>query len=958
MVSLRACLLALVGVAAGAHAQPLSFHALGVAEGLPSRVVQAVGADGEGFVWLGTQLGAARYDGQGVRLFGTADGLPDGVVWSFGRGADGALVAGTEAGAARFDGRRFVRVAAVPDVRVRALTSGPGALWAGTAGHGLVRLGSGAEATPTLAGGTIRAVLPLGRTTVVATTAGLTRLAADGTARHRRALADVTALARAGGTVWLGRADGTVQRLDPASLTPTGPALDAGGAVSALVASEARPGTVWVGTRGTGIWHLDADAAPAQARLRPAHADAGALTDVVALHEAGGVLWAAAVDGLAYADATPARFSAVGASEGGLRVPAVMSLHASRRDPDIVWVGTVRGGLHRWRRSTGRAERWFGDADDPLSVPFAIHEAADGALWLGGTRPSLFRFDPATGERTEVVLDDDAGGTVTEITPSRARPGHVWVSTQAAGLHLVDLERRAAVGIGALALHDAESVWSVLETGAGILYAATEADGLVRADPASGRPAPVRADGCPLDREVVALAADGDALWIGGFEPWLARLDPAGTCRVWTDADGLPTGGVGALALDADGAVWVNANGGLARFDPRAEAFTLFTAADGMPPGALTFHAFDQAPDGTLLVGGLGGFTRFRPAAVAVDTVPPPVRFTGLTVDGEPVEIPDGTLTLPHDRNDLAATFAALDFRQPEKTRYRVQLGGADTEWRPSEPRVRYPQLAPGRYTLRVSATGRDGYWSAPAELTVRIRPPVWQTPWFWALVALAAGGVAYAGHRYRIEQILRVERARRRIADDLHDDIGSKISSVALRLAAAQRAPGLPDAERERLGRLGDTARAVVSDLRDTVWMVDAGHDTLAAVADRLETFARQTPGTTVERTGTVPELALGMTARRDLYLLATEALHNAVRHADAQRVAVGIACDADALTVTVRDDGRGFDASAAAGRGTDTMARRADALGGTLTVESAVGAGTLVAFRLPFAARRRWTS
>ena len=966
LARLPSALAVLLALAVLPAAQPLTFRTLTVTDGLPSSVVQAVGADGEGFVWLGTQLGAARYDGRAVRLFGKAVGLPDGVVWSFGRGTDDALVVGTDHGAARVDGQRFARLDDVPDVRVRALTSGPGALWASTSGSGVVRLAGGATRTiraPVLAGDTVRAVLPLADgAALVVTSAGLTRLAADGSARHARDVVDGTALARADGAVWLGRADGTVQRLDPETLERTGAALDAGGEVSRLVASEVRPGVVWIGTRGAGIWSLDARAPPALATLRPAHDAARAAADVVDLHEAGGVLWAATVTGLSYADATPARFAAVGASSGGLRVPGVMSLHASRRDPDVVWVGSMRAGLHRYRLSTGRAERWFADPKDPLSIPFAILETAD-AVWLGGLQPSLVRFEPETGARSEIVLGPAAGGTVTEIVPRG--DAQAWVATQAAGLHLVDLARRQTVGLGALALPDAETVWTVREARPGVLYVATEALGLVRArwrgDAfASAQIDTVRADGCPLGRDTVALATADGVVWAGGFEPWLARLDTAtGACRVWTDADGLPTGGVGALALDADGMVWVNANGGLARFDPAAEVFTTFSQADGMPPGALVHHAFDVAPDGRIAVGGLGGFTVFDPAAVPVDTAPPAVHFTNLTVDGEAVEIPaDGALALPHDRNDLAVTFAALDFRQPGKNRYRVQLGGVEDEWRPSEPEVRYPQLAPGRYVIRVSAAGRDGYWSAPAELAVRIRPPVWQTAWFWALVALAVGGVGYAGHRYRIEQILRVERTRKRIADDLHDDIGSKISSVALRLAAAQRAPGLPEAERDRLGRLGATARAVVGDLRDTVW--DGRRR--ARHARRGRGPAGDVRAADARHVGRAQRRRARHRARHDGAARPLPPGHRGAAQRPPPRRRRPRRRPPRRRARRVRGRGAGTTAAASTRRPPPAAApppwRAAPPRSAARSPSRAPSApGTTVAFRLPYAARRRWT-
>ena len=965
-------------LAGAAHAQPLSFRHLSAEAGLSSSVAQAVGVGAEGFVWVGTQAGVDRHDGLRFRGFDAATGgLPDAVVWGVAaEPGTGRLHVGTAAGLARWDPAqgRFAPVAesAVGGATVRALAAAHGALWAGTSGRGLVRLGRAPRrytaADGALAGDSVRAVAAIPGTAAlaIATTRGLTRLDPQtGLARHAPELADGTALAAAGGALWLGRADGRVVRLDPETLAPTGDALDAGAEVSALVPSEAQPGTVWVGTRGAGMARLDARATPAT--LVPVRVGAAAPRNVVDVAEGGGVLWAATVTGLYAADASPPRFRAIGPSPGGLRVPVVYTVHGSRADLDVAWVGTLDGGLHRLRLGSGRAERWFADPEHPLSIAFDLYEGAGGALWAGGKRASLFRFDPASGALREIVLREGSVSPVTEIVPSRARPGHAWVATQEQGLHLVDLaaERVVPLPVG---LADAGRVWTALEPAdePDALYVATKARGLLRVDLATEAVAEVRADGCPLGSETVALAAGPDgALWAGGFAPWLARLDRrTGACTRYSPAEGLPTGGVGALAVDARGHVWVHANHALARFDTRTETFTAFGAADGLPGGALPFHAFDHTPGGEMLVGSIEGLAAFRPDSVAVDTAAAPVRIVEVRVDGEPVALPaGGELALPHDRNDIEIEYAGLDLRRPEATRYRVRLVGADDAWRPAEARVRYPALGPGRYTLRVAATNRDGYWSAPAELALRIRPPYWQTAWFWALVALGAGLAGLAAHRVRVRQLLRVERTRRRIADDLHDDIGSKISSVALRLDAARRAPGLPDAERDRLGRLSATARGVVGDLRDTVWLVDAGHDSLDAVADRIEQAASKLlgaagggPRVRVVRDGELPDASLGMEARRDLYLLATEALHNAVRHADAGEVEVRLRAErragsgADVFVVEVEDDGRGFDpATERPGRGRATMRRRAEALGGTLEVRSATGAGTAVVLRVP---------
>ncbi|WP_420455132.1 sensor histidine kinase [Rubrivirga sp.] len=953
-----------VALAAGAAAQPsLQFRHLGLADGLTGAAVTSVAADGQGFVWLGTYAGADRFDGTRLRSFVAVSGAGDTYAYALTTGPDGALWAGRDDGLWRRapgdDAFARVPLGRGEPIGVRALAvePGTGTLWVGTTGRGLLRVGGGevrrfSVARGHLASDTVRAVQALAAGGVAVATAGGLSWVGRGRARHDRTLGDVTALAEAGGRLWAGRETGEVVGLDG------GPRLAGTGApVWAMAPSAVQPGRVWVGVRGGGVRVLDAQAGT----LGPMPTAEGLpdpfdRAEVLAVAEHDGVLWIGTTRGAYHAAVESPRFTAFRNGPGGpLAVPDVMSVHLSTRDPSAVWAGTVQGGLHRIDRATGRAERWF-DAPHPLAVTFAIEETADGTVWLGGRDPTLWRFRPETGTAEPVPLAPDRGGIVAHLAPSHRFPGHLWVGTSEAGLVRFDTRSGRVVrrydlapGPGRI---PAASVWHTLEAD-GALWVATDGDGLWRLDLATGRAARVEPS-CALGDVLLSLAlAPGGPLWIGERAHRLVRLDrDTGDCRAYTPADGLVPESVGHLFADRAGHVWLSTNLGLVRFDPRAEVFTPFSQADGLATSELYWYAGDRSPTGEIAVGGAGGLTVFDPATVSVDDTPAPVVVTGLRVDGRERPVVPGAplaVELPHRQNDVAFAYAALDLRQPDQTRYRVRLRGASDVWAPAGSETRYPALAPGRYTFEVAATNRDGYWSDPLSVPVRIRPPFWRTVPFWLLVLGALASVGYGAHRYRIAQIQRVEATRRRIADDLHDGIGSKISSVALRLDMVGRSDALPQAARETLATLSSTARSVVGDVRDTVWLVDADHDDLASVLSRMEQFALATLGGrgSVEAPARVPARALSMEARRDLYLLFTEALHNAVRHGDADRVVVRIEAGPGRVGFEVEDGGPGFDpAEVARGRGLATMARRARALGGSVTWSAREGGGTVVRF------------
>ncbi len=288
---------------------------------------------------------------------------------------------------------------------------------------------------------------------------------------------------------------------------------------------------------------------------------------------------------------------------------------------------------------------------------------------------------------------------------------------------------------------------------------------------------------------------------------------------------------------------------GLAAFDPRREAFTRFTEADGLQGMHFFFNAFHRQPQ-RLLFGGKHGFNAFDPDSINTDTTSFPTLLTGLRVDGAPRPLgrKDEAYELQefvHDERDVDFQFAGMDLRQPQLNRYRVRLDGADDEgaWRyvsAEQASERYPRLAPGRYTLRVESTNRDGVWSRQAAiLPFRILPPFYATSLFRSLLVLAAALIGLTLHRMRVRQILRLERLRSRIAGDLHDEIGADVSALALRAEAASVRASLDGDTRRTFEAISGSARETAQRVREVVWVLNARYDTLGKLVSKLEDTA-----------------------------------------------------------------------------------------------------------------------
>ena len=380
------------------------------------------------------------------------------------------------------------------------------------------------------------------------------------------------------------------------------------------------------------------------------------------------------------------------------------------------------------------------------------------------------------------------------------------------------------------------------------------------------------------------------------------------------------------------------------------------------------------APNGELFVTGADrGLLVVDPAVVRDNTaedpgrIPPAVAVTGATVMGEPVRIdrspyaaeqPDTeaipVLQLDPGDTFVSVQFAVLDFAWPSANRLEYRMSSLRTAWQRlgSDGRVNFSNLPPGEHIVEVRGGGVVGPWNdVPTRVMLEVAPAFWETVWFRLAVMLGmigiAAGILMARHRAR----RRTERLRRRIADDLHDDLGSKIASVALMLDIAQR-----DVAEEHVPLLQNalsTARKVARDLRDAIWIIDVSYGTLAGFLQYTRTFAaRLSPKLSVRVV--IPEgaqaVVLTMERRRHLLLFVKEAVQNAVRHARAATITVEGHIDANEITVTVRDDGEGFfPDDITPGRGLHTMRRRADALSGTMTLDTDSHTGTKVSLTIP---------
>jgi signal transduction histidine kinase len=292
--------------------------------------------------------------------------------------------------------------------------------------------------------------------------------------------------------------------------------------------------------------------------------------------------------------------------------------------------------------------------------------------------------------------------------------------------------------------------------------------------------------------------------------------------------------------------------------------------------------------------------------------------------------------------------------------RYRYRLEPLEREWVTTTGRTAtYGLLPAGSYQFRVQAIDpSDRSSGREASFDFQIAPHLWQRWWFLTLSALLLVAAAYTLYRFRLNQLLEVERVRSRIATDLHDDIGSALSHIGLLSESLRPAAGTVTSA--GLEHIASVSRETAAAMADIIWSVKPQHDLIGDLAIRIRRFAAEMCSAAdiqcvVEMPAADHDLRVGIETRRQLLLVAKEAIHNAVRHAHASEIAVEIRHIDGCLIFRVCDNGRGIPPQpGSSGNGIANMRSRAEKLGGQLSIRTAIGEGTEIQVRVPVRERR----
>jgi len=865
----------------------------GMENGLPQNTVQALLQTRDGFIWMGTEVGLVRFDGNS---FGTFDrnsrpALPANDIRCLRESGDGALWIGTDDGWAQMVGDRIqleaMNAQNCSETSILATPFGDGSK--AFADKSVVRIKTG------------------------------DRLQALKTGKELPGNKVQAVFADREGSLWIGTNNGLVRYF--AKQMQRFPVTDPLATASILSLLEDREGNLWVGTE-TGGLHILRDQ-----RFQNIGAREGLSSDgtTAVVEDVAGTLWVGTNGGgLNALNAAAHQVEKKYTVRDGLLSDVILSL-AAEPNGDL-WVGTP-DGLNRLRK--GKIDAYTSADGLPDDFIRSLLVDADGSLWIGTRRGLTHWNHPASGQQgTGGAMQTltQANGLGSDLVGAMARDvsGSLWVATLAG---LSRITNGSIVNFTTANGLSSNIITALLPRPDGSLLIGTQDHGWNLWD---GRNFTAAKNNGIEQTTIRAILDDGlGHLWFATGNG-IARCDCAGMsgamkgteCSHWIEfgpSDGLRSRETAINSHPSawrgrDGHLWFATPKGLLEVDPAH-----FPVNTVPPPVALERFAVDD-----------------------LDQV--------LSTAASILIIPSGHVHFQFD-------YAGLSFTAPQKVRYRYMLEGFDRGWTEAGTRrsAYYTNIPPGKYTFRVQAANNDGLWnSAGAALSFELRPHFYQTLWFYALLlALAIASVA-AGLRLRLRRAEGEFRAvlgeRSRIAREIHDTLaqGYVGISVQLEVLAELLRMKKTEAAAQHLDLTRGYVREGLAEARQSIWALrsqDSGEITLPVKIRRL-VEAETSLAASFSNFGAYRPLPPG--TEQEILRVAQEAIHNVKKHAGAQTLTVQLEYGAEKIALEVRDDGRGFAVESKAnepGRfGLTGMRERAASIGGHLEVTSEAGLGTTV--------------
>jgi signal transduction histidine kinase/ligand-binding sensor domain-containing protein len=909
-------------------------------EGLPQDHIRAIERTRDGFLWLATDAGLARFDGFEFKTYGLREGLGAVAVLALMEARDGTLWIGTLGGgiSALRDGkitRTYTQADGLPSESVTKIGEDEsGSVWVTSDRAGQARL-SGERFVPAKGGWMKRdAAAPADLSHVCEDAAGrLWAVQSSQTLWCRdekgwrkyptpKLGGFISSLAAgADGTIWITYFRAGVRAFRDGkflTIATTGEPFDD----LAEVVHCTPDGQVWIGTSTRGLFALT------PSRLKVVRVEAGegnqSANFVGALAAAGSNSLLVGTQGRGFyllRDGVTEEVEVPEALQTNYFVNCMLT-----RPQGEIWAGG-QGGISRFR--DGKVEKLsFGDSPNC----YELCEDTGGEIWAGFGDGTLYRLKD--GKK----LREDFGSSLYSVKGIACQAdGTLWVGTRGNGL----FSRQGGD-------------WKRHGIARGLLSE------VVR---------------------VIGVGSD-DTLWVGTAGGGLA-VKRGERFESITTREGLPDDTVSQIMEDAEGRLWLGTNRGLAVISKKdverikqggttAVFPRVIDRFDGLVSEEFTIVPPVKMDGEKVAFATTNGIALLKTDDFHAEETTPPVVLEEVLLDGRAVGMGAGTIEVPPAVKRIEFRFTGLHFAAPDRLRFRNRLAGLEEEWGSAgtSRSADYRNVEPGEYQFEVSASTGNGLWSvSPAVVKLVVKPNFWQTAWFRVLATAGVlAAVVFAVRRRerlrasrRIQQLERqqaVDNERARIARDLHDDVGASLTQVALlsQLARSSLAKR-PERAGQHVQEIFNTAKEVTRSLDEIVWAVNPANDTFESFALFLGAFVQNYSHTAglrcrIDVPEALPALPLEASVRHHLYLATKEVMHNVAKHAQAGEIRMKLGLERGGFRLVIEDDGRGYDSEAPKAPDADgliNLQNRLKQIGGTCTRRSTPGQGTSVEMAVP---------
>lgn len=994
------------------------FKTIGVDNGLPHHKVNCILQDKRGFLWFGTEDGLSRYDGQNFTVYRHAPDdsttLSGNIVTKLYEDRDGMLwIATRDGGISRYDyrlpaNRQFKRYLynpkngnGIPENGINTITEDNlGYLWLGTSGSYAVRFNkkSGTFYTPVKQGTRNIYALAMGAGDTLWTGragGGLLKintrnLSYQADKRYDNLYAklphvSITSIFKDhNNATWIGTWDKAVYRIsEGGSETTIDPNANEKelGPDDFVAFAEDKAHNIWMAGKTTGLAVLNASIGQFQhfhhTLLHEGSLSDDHVNDVYA--DRSNNIWVATDNGVNLYIQLFSPFA-----QHPLPAPFSNAIIYDfyKDSANRLWLGTSEGIFIKDDHSDSFEHRTLTYKGEKLSVTRFFADSADGSFYIG-TDYTLFRYNRQRNEIT-ALPNTDRDPVMKKLIESRIvsivrdsidhHPALI-VSPYGHCIAYYDLADKVWVSrtdtthniLKKYNIRD-NLIRKLFKDKSGNIWLATYRSGLGEWD-AGNRPITYFSKDT---RDSFSLSSNDvfdiqqtpyGNLWISTYGGGVNFLKKSGNRFLhMVESSNLTEG----MQLDGDENLWMICNGHFHKYEKSDGIYSCYDLPRLHNTSGVSGYIYKDA-QGAMYAAGSGFYISFRPSDIRRIINSPSVYFTDFKIYDKSFSqyLQQKQIELKYDDNMFSIEFAAPDYTG-DNLRYSYMMEGADTNWIHAGKNsvAMYSNLKGGTYHFKVRATNWDGtYGSYYSALTIVIKSPFWERAWFIVSMMLVITALVYAIHRYRVNMLVKQQSIRNGIAQDLHDQIGSTLSSISLYSDVAKRYVKQNDNQslEEVLDTIHLTANSMTAEIGDIVWAINPRNDDFDSVIQRINKYAKplcdaQDIHFTLDYDPDVLKVHIGLTGKRNIFLILKESINNAIKHSGCKDLSVRIRLLDTVFEMMIKDDGRGFVTgsskensyqSTGDGNGLSNIQRRADELDATLAIHSEINRGTAIHIR-----------